>query len=226
MTKYREETIGGQRLICGDCDEILPIVADLVLTAPPYGVHVCEKRRGFMADRIGQDAAKWDVAPSPELLRKTVSSGKQAIVWGFGYFADTLGKCTAPLVWDKQTGDNYFADGELAWTSFSTGTLRIFRHQWCGCFKASERGIKAEHPTQKPVSLMSWCIDRAKLSAGATVLDPFMGSGTTLMACELAGMNGIGIELNSEYFELACKRVEQAVKQREQSEAQLSLVEA
>jgi site-specific DNA-methyltransferase (adenine-specific)/modification methylase len=176
-----------------------------------------------MADRIGQDAASWDVAPSIDLLRNVVASGKQAIIWGFGYFADALGKCQAPLLWDKQTGDNYFADGELAWTSFTTGTLRIFRHQWCGCFKASERGIKAEHPTQKPVALMAWCLERAKVSVGASVLDPFMGSGTTLVACELAGMAGTGIEISTEYFDVACRRVEAAVKQREAEQAQLSL---
>lgn len=195
----------------GDCREILPQLpnADLVLTDPPYGVHVEVNRRGFMAYRQGQDAAKWDVRPDDTTIKLTLERGIQSIVWGFGYFANVLGPCCAPLVWDKQTGDNYFADGELAWTSFKTGTLRIFRHQWCGCFKDSERTERAQHPTQKPVALFTWCI--ALSNEPNTILDPFMGSGTTLRAAKDLGRKAVGIEIEERYCEIAAKRLAQEV---------------
>ena len=209
MTPYYEED--GITIYHGDCREVLPTLpkVDLVLTDPPYGVHTEVNRRGFMADRQGQEASEWDVLPTPELLAQVVASARHGIVWGYGYFAHVLGRCRAPLVWDKQTGSNHFADGELAWTSFQTGTLRIFRHQWCGCFKASERGSRAEHPTQKPVALKLWCIDRSPKSD--TILDPFMGSGTTLRAAKDLGRKAIGIEIEERYCEIAAKRLAQRV---------------
>jgi len=206
------------QLYLGDCLEILPTLeagsVDAVITDPPYGVHTEANYRGFMADRIGQDAMLWDKRPDDALLQYVKRFAPLAVIWGFGYLADILGSCVSPLVWDKKTGANFFADGELAWTSFPTGTLRIFRHQWCGCFKDSERGEKAQHPTQKPVALMEWCIERCdKYGTIKTILDPFMGSGTTGVACVNTGRNFIGIEVNPEYYAIAEKRIAEAQMQ-------------
>lgn len=225
MTPYYDHA--GITIYHGDFRDILPHLGpvDQVLTDPPYGVHTEVTRRGFMADRIGQEAVEWDTMPDPQTLHLVIKSGTAAIIWGFGYFADTLGRCIAPLVWDKQTGENYFADGELGWTSFKTGTLRIFRHQWCGCFKDSERGEKQIHPTQKPVTLMKWCV--GLVPKVSTILDPFMGSGTTLVAAKALGRKAIGIEIEEKYCEIAARRLEQeiimfdeprAAKQVEQAE--------
>lgn len=209
MRPYYEQD--GITIYHGDCREVLAALsqADLLLTDPPYGIFLAEVRNGFMAQRGGQDAAQWDAAPSAELLNLVLGFGKHSIVWGFGYFADVLGKCVAPLVWDKQTGANYFADGELAWTSFTSGTLRIFRHQWCGAFKASERGEQF-HPTQKPVALMQWCMERAPARI-ATVVDPFMGSGSVLVAARNTGRRAVGIEIEERYCEIAARRLDQTV---------------
>lgn len=208
---------GSARLICADCLEVLPMLegVDAVVTDPPYGIHKKEIRNGFMNDRQGQDASVWDKRPSGQTIGLIRSVCETCVIWGFGYFASELGDCVAPLVWDKETGKNYFADGELAWTSFESGTLRIFRHQWCGCFKASERNERASHPTQKPVALMQWCIEQcAKHGSAESILDPFMGSGTTGVACINTNRKFIGIEISEDYFNIAKHRIETALRER------------
>ncbi len=195
----------------GDCREILPQLApvDLVLTDPPYGLQW--KSTGFQQQfkTDWQAAAAWDKRPDGDLIQMVKRAATNWIIWGGNYLAADIGDCKAPIVWDKETGANKFADGELAFTSFKTGTLRIFRHQWCGAFKATEKGQRAVHPTQKPVALMKWCI----LQAGQvrTVLDPFMGSGTTLRAAKDLGLKAIGIEIEEKYCEIAAKRMAQSV---------------
>ena len=121
-----------------------------------------------------------------------------------------MGSCISPLIWNKLTGNNTYADGEMAWTSFKKGTLRIYTHQWCGAFKDSERGLKNWHPTQKPQALMEWVIGRYT-DKGDIVLDPFLGSGTTVEACKLLHRNFIGIEINPDYCKVAEKRLAQGV---------------
>lgn len=209
MKPYYEEK--GITIYHGDCREILPTIepVDLVCTDPPYGLDW--KSTGFQQNfkTDWQSAKAWDMKPEDSLIELIKQKGKQWIIWGGNYFAGSLGDCKAPLVWDKQTGANNFADGEMAFTSFQTGTLRIFRHQWCGAFKASERGIRNYHPTQKPVELMKWCIQRAECVS--VVLDPFMGSGTTLRAAKDLGLRAIGIEIEEKYCEIAAERLRQEV---------------
>lgn len=200
----------------GDCREILPQLepVDLVLTDPPYGVF---KRQdsGMMFGKEtiyskDQSAALWDKRPDKAVLDMIVAKGKQHIVWGGNYMADALGACKGPLVWNKLTGNNSYADGELAWSNVA-GTMRIFTHQWCGAFKDSERGLQAVHPTQKPLALFAWCIGLA--DNPQTILDPFMGSGTTLRAAKDLGRKAIGIEIEEKYCEIAAKRLSQEVLQ-------------
>lgn len=193
-----------------DCREVLPQLepVDLVLTDPPYGLDWKELAfKKHVTQTDWKSAKAWDTKPEESLLELVKRSGKEWIMWGGNYFARSLGDCKAPLVWDKQTGSNNFADGEMAFTSFQTGTLRIFRHQWCGAFKDSERGIKNYHPTQKPVALMKWCIQQA--GDVKTILDPFMGSGTTLRAAKDMGLKAIGIEIEKKYCDIAIERLRQ-----------------
>jgi len=198
----------------GDCREILPQLepVDLVLTDPPYGIF---KRQdsGMMFGKEtiyskDQSAALWDRKPDKELLDQVISMGKQHVIWGGNYLADSLGSCRGPLVWNKLTGNNSYADGEFAWSNVA-GTMRIFTHQWCGAFKDSERGLQAVHPTQKPLALFHWCIGLA--GNPQTILDPFMGSGTTLRAAKDLGRKCIGIEIEEKYCEIAVKRLAQEV---------------
>ena len=194
-----------------DCRDVLPQLepVDLVLTDPPYGIKWNDTGY-FKESRIfHQGVADWDNQPSPETFGLILSKAKEGIVWGGNYFASSLGSFVAPLVWDKQNGTNRFADGEIAWTSFKSGTVRIFRHQWWGFLKESERGKESLHPTQKPVALMKWCIQQA--GQVETILDPFMGSGTTLVAAKQLGLKSIGIELEEKYCAIAAERLRQRV---------------
>lgn len=210
----RREIIGDAELYLGDCLEILPTLGkvDAVVTDPPYGIFKKTDSDGRMFGKetiysTDKTAAIWDQRPSIETLERVQKFADKYIIWGGNYFADALGLCKGPLLWDKQTGGNSYADGELAWSNV-VGTLRIFRHQWCGAFKDSERGLRAEHPTQKPVALMQWCL--GFLPAAETILDPFMGSGTTGVACMNLGRKFIGIEIEPKYFDIACRRIDDA----------------
>jgi site-specific DNA-methyltransferase (adenine-specific) len=197
----------------GDCREIgMKTVneykADLLLTDPPYGLKW--SKLGFKRQPLldSQEVKSWDEKPSGETLRLWIAGAEQWIIWGGNHFAETLGNCKGPLVWNKKTGNSFYADGEMAWANVSA-TLRIFTHQWCGAFKDSERNENAQHPTQKPLELMRWCIGLA--DNPVLIVDPFMGSGTTLRAAKDLGRKAIGIEIEERYCEIAAKRMAQEV---------------
>ena len=208
----REERIGGQRLLLGDCLQVMPTLGrfDAVVTDPPYGiayVHGAEKRRHASAHNekpIRGDDRPFDPAPFLDA---------RAILWGANHFAARLPGGGRWLVWDKRdgVGFNDQSDIEMAWMSGERRADRIFSHLWSGYSKASERGVARVHPTQKPVAVMEWCL--GFLPNARTILDPFMGSGTTLVACQRMGRHGTGIELDPEYFEIACRRVDEAARQ-------------
>jgi hypothetical protein len=204
---------GGVTLYHGDCRDVLPLIegCDLLLTDPPYGIFKNAGGSGMMfgAKTIyceDKSAAEWDTRPDAGTLRLALSKCQRHVIWGGNYLADMLGACKGPLVWNKLTGNNSYADGEMAWSDVA-GTMRIFTHQWCGAFKDSERGQRAMHPTQKPLALMSWCISLAK--DAKSVLDPFAGSGTALVAAKERGLRAIGIEAREEYCALIVKRLAQ-----------------
>jgi DNA modification methylase len=206
MTIIKEERIGGQRLILGDCLKVMPMLGrfDAVVTDPPYGIG---EDGGRFRDRIGGGhrvlpRKGWDSArPDASAFSAMLSAADEQVIWGGNYFADLLPPSKGWLYWDKLMGGD-FADGELAWTSLDRA-LRKFT-------LCNKMGGK-EHPTQKPVALMEWCL--GFLPDAQTILDPFMGSGTTLVACQRLGRNGTGIELDPEYFAIACKRVDEATRQ-------------
>lgn len=206
---YREEIIGDARLILGDCREILPTLPPhhAVVTDWPYGIG---EAAGKNASRTKMAVAKdygddeWDNAPiAPELVALVRSAGRWNIIFGGNYYDCPPSSCW--LVWDKLNGNNDFADCELAWTNLPKAVRRI-RYMWNGMLRANgeERG---DHPTQKPVGVMAWCLQQ--LPAGTrTILDPFMGSGTTGVACAAAGLTFTGIERETKYFDAACRRIE------------------
>lgn len=196
-------------LYLGDCREILPEIAgvDALITDPPYGLGARLKSgasgewaKGFRV------APEWDTQTAPEwVVQLAISKAKSAIIWGGNYYALPIAR--GWLGWDKMqehSGGHY----ELAWTNIDMPT-RMYRKSRVEAY--SQMG--KVHPTQKPIELMSWCIDQAKLPAGATVLDPFMGSGTTGIACLRTGRNFIGIEKDPQHFATAVARIEREVAQ-------------
>jgi DNA modification methylase len=209
-------------LYCADCVEVLPSLErhDLLLTDPPYGVGLNTgklrlsdpaaargvKGLGFRGNnyRIHQEFA-WDrCKPSQELINLAISKAKKAIIFGGNFFELPATKCW--LIWDKENGANRFADAELAWTNLEK-SVRIKRHLWCGAMRREKEFI--QHPTQKPFQVISWCIEQA--GDVRSVLDPFCGSGTTLVAAKLRNARSTGIEREERYCEIAANRLQQEV---------------
>lgn len=205
---WREEQIGRARLILGDCRDVLPTLGkvDAVVTDPPYGIGEAagaNKSRGNLAIAKDYGNATWDNRPIPsELLAQVRSAGHWNVIFGGNYYACPPAKCW--LVWDKVNGGNDFADCELAWTNLPKAVRRI-RYMWNGMLreKGADRG---DHPTQKPVEVMKWCIGHLPAPCD-TILDPFMGSGTTGVAALQLGRAFIGIEREERYFDAACRRL-------------------
>lgn len=216
----RIERIGDATLYLGDCLEILPTLGrvDAVVTDPPYGIGASDYKRGgtqygnSKAQCRTYDKMDWDKTPiSSDLLGLILASGKWKIIFGGNYYALPPSSCW--LVWDKLNGEGSgYADCELAWTNLKKAVRRI-KWRWAGMLQQDMKNKEIRHhPTQKPVAVMRWCIEQ--LPAGCdTILDPFMGSGTTGVACAKMGRKFIGIELEPKYFDIACKRIEEAYKQ-------------
>lgn len=205
----REEIIGDCRLILGDCREVLPTLGkvDSVVTDPPYGIGRDGKPKSTSRNggHKGYEAKGWDqVRPEADLINSLPDLAPSCVIWGGNYFSDLLPPTSKWLVWDKGQRISQ-ADAELAWTSLS-GALRVFTLN-----RVELMTDGAEHPTQKPVRLMEWTL--AQINAAGTILDPFMGSGTTGVACVVRGCSFIGIEREPSYFDIACRRIEAAYKQ-------------
>ena len=196
--------IGNATLYLGDCMDILPTLpkVDAVITDPPYGISVTTQRRhGIVED--------WDIEAPQKLVEFAISKGNLAIVFGGNYFDLPPAKCW--LIWNKMISEGLsLAHAELAWTNIDRA-VRLKNHLWSGPFREGNEQRNG-HPTQKPIDVMRWAIDQCK-PVPKTILDPFMGSGTTGVAAIQLGRSFIGIEREAKYFDIACKRIEQAVAQ-------------
>lgn len=196
-----EHIAEGVTLYLGDCREILPGIGkvDAVVTDPPYGIGINKSNR--LSVSRGHGGETWDDEPADMswLLPMSVPS----IVWGGNYF--DLPPTRAPLVWDKNNAGRDFADFEMAWTNLDMVARRII-------YRPMNMDGGKEHPTQKPIEVMRWCVGWLPASA-QTILDPFMGSGTTGVAAVKMGRKFIGIEINQKYFDIACKRILEAMRQ-------------
>jgi DNA modification methylase len=206
MTIIREERIGGQRLILGDCMSVMAGLGrvDAVVTDPPYGIgrDGQKKTTGGNGGRKAYEFKGWDeTRPPQEIFDMILEKSDWQVIWGGNYFADMLPPAAGWLVWDKGQRINQ-SDGELAYSNRG-GALRIIEQNRVALMVEG-----AQHPTQKPISVMVNSIKHVR--DAQTILDPFMGSGTTLVACQRLGRNGIGIELDPDYFEIACRRVHKA----------------
>ncbi len=217
----REERIGGQRLIQGDCLAVMPLLGrvDAVVTDPPFGIKRDKgfgqggsaEWGGFYARREGvkRYAGAWDAQRPPvAFFEAALGISDLAIIWGGQFFADMLPPQGKWLWWDKCQTMPSFGDGEMAWTNLSGDAPKKFVYSNNGLMAREKNRV---HPTQKPVALMEWCL--GFLPDAKTILDPFLGSGTTLVACQKLGRSGIGIELDPDYFDIACRRVDEATRQ-------------
>lgn len=194
----RKEVIGNAELYLGDCMEVLPTLpkADACITDPPYGIGIAANPVRQMHERLDWDAA----TPDESVLSAVIQAGAVAVVWGGNYFDLPPSQCF--LVWDKvQPQDFSLAMCEQAWTN-KKGPAKLYRQ--------SVLSYRKEHPTQKPVELMKWCIEQAAVPPRGTILDPYMGSGTTGVAAVQMGRKFIGIEREPKYFDIACRRIEDA----------------
>lgn len=185
-----------------DCRDVLPMLGkfDLLLTDPPYGHGDRWQGGTWGAAEMYKDAMKWDAeTPSDETMEAVVAAADVGIVWGGNYFRLPPSRCW--LSWEKSSRMDTLADFELAWTSMDRPSKA----------KREDRNPdgKRVHPTQKPLSVIRWCC--GFVPDAKSVLDPFMGSGTTLVAAKLLGLRAVGIEINREYCEAAVKRLRQGV---------------
>jgi len=179
---------------------------DLLLTDPPYGINRdgMHESTGSHGGRKAYDFLGWDSErPSPETFARMISITKHQIIWGGNYFVESIKPTMKWLVWDK--GQRIAqSDAELAWTSMG-GALRVFTLNRVALAKDG-----AVHPTQKPEEVMAWSLRQAPHTV-KTVLDPFMGSGSTLAACKRMGLSCVGIEREERYCEIAARRLQQEV---------------
>lgn len=200
---HRCEVIGNATLYLGNCMDILPSLeqVDAVVTDPPYGIGFAAQPTKWQR-RAGQLAEKWDDAVAED-LGPVLAAGKEQIVWGGNYYR--LPPCRGVLSWFKPDAPPSMGHFELAWTSLNRTAQQL---SWSiGATNAERVG----HPTQKPLRIMEWCL--SFLPDAKTIIDPFMGSGTTGVACMNLGRKFIGIEIEPKYFDIACERIAAAQNQ-------------
>jgi len=194
----------------GDCLEIMPELepVDLVLTDPPYGINhptnYKERGRGNLASCKDYPPIFGDIEnfnPKPFI-------NQAAVLFGANYFCDKLPISSGWIVWDKERPDELDqATCEIAWSNFIRG-IRRFKYLWNGMIRQGKEELF--HPTQKPIALMKWILN-LKWTPLGLILDPFMGSGTTLVAAKELGRKAIGIEIEEKYCEIAVRRLAQEV---------------
>lgn len=226
--------LGGHRLLCGDAtsrEDVARVLAgakpDAGYFDPPYGIAYSGKGRRGKArpNDFGEIAGDLDTTAARAafaLVQELAPPPPVQVWWGANYYCGTLPAQRAWIVWDKQiVGDTYSA-AELAWTT-ATGRTRMFRHQWHGMIKASERGEARVHPTQKPIALAVWALD--DLKAGRVVLDTFAGSGSSLLACESSSRTCCALELSPVFVEVIVRRWEAFTGQTARLESGETLVD-
>ena len=211
--------IGDATLYHGDCLEILPTLdkVDAVVTDPPYGV---KRDKGFVGfggfggfgkpiARIRHEDDDWDSQrPSKAVFDLMLEKSGFAFIFGGNFFADLLPPSTHWVVWDKLNTMPTFGDCELAWTNSSRKSVKKITVEYNGLLGKEKY---RQHPTQKPVLLLEKVLEA--YADNTSILDPFMGSGTTGVACANLGRKFIGIEIERKYFDIACERIEAAYAQ-------------
>ncbi|HEX9768444.1 MAG TPA: site-specific DNA-methyltransferase [Kiloniellales bacterium] len=203
----RREVIGGATLYLGDCLEVMPHLGrvDAVVTDPPYGIRADERPVDHKF-RYGRSA--WDrERPTPDVFRMMLAKSREQIIWGGNYFTDLLPPTMRWLIWDKRQRGFSLADFEVAWCSQRQAARMITYPRAAALLDGKQ------HPTQKPIAVMKWCL--GFLPDAELILDPFMGSGTTGVAALRLGRRFAGIEIEERYFDIACRRIAEADRQHD-----------
>ena len=201
-----------------DCMELMSRYDDnhfeLAIVDPPYGINITNQSQGKgggVAKKIEYKKTNWDkIAPNQTYFKKLKRVSKNQIIWGANYFIENIPKSNSScwIVWDKENGQNDFADCELAYTNFKT-SVRKFKFRWAGMLQENMKNKEIRiHPTQKPVSLYEWLLmNYAK--EGDKILDTHLGSGSIAIACHNMGFDLTACEIDKDYFDAAMKRLEQ-----------------
>ena len=213
-----EENFGKISLINGDCLDVMRDMKDksfsLAIVDPPYGIGAGDYRRG--GTQYGKsitrskvyERKKWDAKPPTiEYFKELQRISENQIIWGANHFISRMPfDASCWVVWDKDNGNNDYADCELAWTSFKCA-VRKFKYKWHGMFQENmkEKEIRI-HPTQKPVALYKWLFSRFA-NTGDTIIDTHLGSGSICIAAHDLGFKMLGIELDSQYYQMAKQRL-------------------
>ncbi len=200
--KIKKVVIGAATLYLADCMDVLPTLGhvDALITDPPYGLGKRLSGGSWGATADHREVLDWDAFAPEEIVQHLVARYPVSVIWGGNYFR--LPPSRGWLIWDKINNVPTAADCEMAWTSLDRNTKR---------YRSAVEPHLSGHPTEKPLGLMAWCIE--KIGATGLILDPFMGSGTTGVAAVKLGRSFIGIERDARYFEVACRRIEDAQKQ-------------
>ena len=188
---------------------------ELAIVDPPYGIKLQGQNIIKNKNDIKNFNTDWDAEiPSEKYFIEIQRISKSQIIWGGNYFLDYLGYCKAPIIWDKLNGKSIYADGEMAWTGGNVPrNLKIFRHQWCGAFKDSERGVVNIHPTQKPVALYKWLLQNYA-HKGDKIFDSHVGSGSSRIACYDLGFDFEGCEIDKDYWQAQEERFKTHIQQQ------------
>lgn len=196
--------IGNAELYLADCMDVLPHLThfDAVIADPPYGLGKKLAGGSWGATATSKEVLDWDSDPSSALM-SLIALGSVQIVWGGNYYP--MPPSRGWLSWFKPDAPPSMANFELAWTNMDRNARQLSHSI------AATNAERVGHPTQKPLALMKWCIEQA--GNPQTILDPFMGSGTTGVAATQMGRRFVGIERDPRYFEIACRRIEQAQSQ-------------
>lgn len=201
MWKRKESLAEGVDLFLGDCRAVLPTLGkvDAVVTDPPYGLGKKMQGGTWGAKDHNIGFLKWDLVTAQDAINDILKASDDVIIWGGNYYALPPARCW--LIWNKVNAVPTMADFEQAWTSIDKPSKRI---------DLNVGRVNFGHPTEKPLELMEWCL--RFVPDAKTIVDPFMGSGTTGVAAVKAGRKFIGIEINETYFDIACRRIEDALK--------------
>lgn len=192
-----------------DCVEYMKTISDkffeLAVCDPPYGIGINKTQLGNGKKKIFRGSSDWDSKiPNKEYFTELFRVSKNQIIWGGNYFTEYLRPTGAWLFWDKGTGENDFADGELGWTSFN-GTLRKITKSWVGA-NAKDESTRI-HPTQKPIGIYKWIL-RKYAKPGDRIFDSHMGSQSSRIAVHEMGFDYYGCEIDPDYFRDGNKRFE------------------
>jgi site-specific DNA-methyltransferase (adenine-specific) len=208
---YNEDCL--QAMLKMDTDQY-----DLAIVDPPYGIGEDGKSnhsRSCLASSTKFKPKKWDrEPPNIDYFTELLRISKKCIIWGANHFINNIPNSNSScwLVWNKENGKNDFADCELAYTNFKTA-VRMFSFRWQGMLQGNMKNKeKRIHPTQKPVALYKWILNKYA-KEGDNILDTHLGSGSIAIACHDMGFSLDGYELDTEYYDAACKRLREHQRQ-------------